>query len=180
MKCDGVPEEEHANDESLDECLKQKVFAPGATKKCKMAGLTHTNLTIFIMAIPCNGIIECEGGVDELNCQTNDNILFVSLGSGVLIALMVSGVVAWIIKTRLDILSSHSPLSDTSQYEIKQVLDIQKKPIEERKRQNCTEFGLDLRKINGNQAKATNLIKVTFLTAFLQLGMSYCLFQWFQ
>ena len=60
--CDGAVNCIHAEDESFELC--NKFFPEGATIKCKEANRTHYNISIY--ATPCDGIMECKDGEDEL------------------------------------------------------------------------------------------------------------------
>ena len=64
-KCDQVPHCPYATDELLEDC--KSYFPPSATFKCN-APYIGNNVTIEILATVCNGVPECQDGIDEDNC----------------------------------------------------------------------------------------------------------------
>ena len=160
MPCDGIPEREHALDEHIDEC--KGTFPPGATYECNAPGISNTDLLFRIMSVPCNRIKECEGGIDEQDCQNNETIFIVALSCGMIVSVIVAIVVAYTIlrNRKLEVASLPLPMSGTEEDEVKRILDIQRSDILERKRQNCEEFGVGLSKIHENHAIAVNIVKV--------------------
>ena len=72
MKCDGIFNCLYGEDEYFELC--QDTFANEATIKCIENRLPGINITI--MAIPCDGIVECRDGRDE-NCEEDKWILVI-------------------------------------------------------------------------------------------------------
>ena len=65
--CDGVVHCLFAEDEDYNICKKENVFPNGATIECVE---NRPGYNITILAVPCNGICECKGCIDE-NYQGN-------------------------------------------------------------------------------------------------------------
>ena len=65
--CDGIANCPDAEDESIEEC--GNGFHPLATLVCDKADILNVNITT--KAVPCNGIVECKDGSDELNCSSS-------------------------------------------------------------------------------------------------------------
>ena len=110
------------------------------------------------MAIPCNNVEECDGGVDEEGCDGNKTVLYLGLGLGLVMFLVVSGIASWIIRSKESEVSVPMPGSD--QYQLWQILSNQLKSITEREQDNLAEFGPDLCLIDTNPSEAYNKFKV--------------------
>ena len=65
----------YGEDEQFEVC--KDTFPKEATIKCVENRLPGT-IDVTIMAIPCNGIVECRGGQDE-NCEDDKFILVISI-----------------------------------------------------------------------------------------------------
>ena len=67
LVCDGVPQcppvppSTEPQDEELERCKEKGVFRSDAIKKCQ--SIFHPNVTI--LAVPCNGVVECHNNADE-------------------------------------------------------------------------------------------------------------------
>ena len=162
VDCDGVPEKDNAEDEDLDQCIKQGAFPESATTNCTMPGLQNTTYSIEIMAIPCNNVVECEGGVDEEGCDGNKTVLYVGLGIGLVMSLVLSGIATWITWFKASKVSEPPQMPGSEEYQLQKILFSQSKTIAEREQQNLETFGPDLSVINSNPAEAYNKAKVRF------------------
>ena len=63
--CNGAVNCVHAEDEDFELC--KHTFPEGATVYCQEANRTQYNISIY--AVPCDGIIECKDGLDEISCS---------------------------------------------------------------------------------------------------------------
>ena len=62
---------------------------------------TDPNLTMKILSFRCNGIAECQGDIDENDCDTDTKYLFILLSIGfVLISLAAVIVCYWFVRSR--------------------------------------------------------------------------------
>ena len=68
QSCNGVANCPNAEDELLANCSSK--FSPLATTECLKKDIYNVNITI--KAVNCNGIVECQSGVDEENCELPD------------------------------------------------------------------------------------------------------------
>ena len=127
-----------------------------------MPGLQNTSFTIEIMAIPCNNVEECDGGVDEQGCDGNKTVLYLGLGLGLVMFLVVSGIASWIIWLKESKVSVPPPIPEIEKYRLWKILSSQSKTIAEREQQNLEEFGTDMALIDTNPAEAYNNVKVSF------------------
>ena len=73
--CDGIFHCLYGEDEMFELC--KNTFPVEATIECIENRLPGT-IDITIMAIPCDGIVECRDGRDE-NCEEDKMILFISI-----------------------------------------------------------------------------------------------------
>ena len=85
-----MAEEPNGSDEDLKLCIKKKAFPAHASVKCQKADTDFNNMTIMIMAVQCNGVIECVDKEDEKNCALPLWYSIVSVLAGGLIALIIS------------------------------------------------------------------------------------------
>lgn len=128
-----------------------------------MPGLQNTTFTIEIMAIPCNNVEECDGGVDEQGCDGNKTVLKVGLGLGLFMALVVScNTLLWFRRFKESKVSGPPPIPGSEKYGLWKILSSQSKTIAEREQQNLEEFGTDMALIDTNPAEAYNNVKVSF------------------
>ena len=91
--CDGIANCEAAEDEDLVGCLKNGTFSPLATIQCNRKDVFNLNITI--MAVKCDGTIECESGVDEENCSLPDQVSVDTFAIVVLFSILVA-IIMWI------------------------------------------------------------------------------------
>ena len=70
--CDGIANCENGEDENYERCLSNGTFSPLATVKCNRKDLFNVNITM--MAVKCDGNIECDSGEDEANCSLPDEV----------------------------------------------------------------------------------------------------------
>ena len=66
--CDGHRQCQDGQDENIDECKSRNTFPKEATVQCLEANRPD-KYSIFIMAIPCDGKIECKDGEDNIGCD---------------------------------------------------------------------------------------------------------------
>ena len=85
--CDGFVQCLKGDDEDFEMCLDRKSFPKGATFKCQEAN--RTGYKIEILAVPCNGIPECQDGIDEHFCKREGQII-------VLLSILVAGFIMFI------------------------------------------------------------------------------------
>ena len=95
--CDGHIQCDKGEDESLDICKQfannSPTFAKKATFECDAISDGTTNLTLRILSFRCNGISECQGGIDELDCDIEFKYLIVLLAIGFSILSLIAGIV---------------------------------------------------------------------------------------
>ena len=65
--CDGFVQCLRGDDEDFEMCLERESFPKGATLRCQEAN--RTGYKIEILAVPCNGIPECQDGIDVDLCE---------------------------------------------------------------------------------------------------------------
>ena len=90
--CDGHMQCDKGEDESLELCKKRNAFAKTATIECDAKSDGTTNLTLRILSFHCNGVTECQGGIDELDCDIAIKYLIVSLAIGFSILNLIAGI----------------------------------------------------------------------------------------
>ena len=81
--CNGVANCPQGEDEALDLCVDRGTFSEEATFTCEKRDVY--NVTIWINAIPCNGIGDCIWDKDELDCSLPNFILIVILAISITI-----------------------------------------------------------------------------------------------
>ena len=118
--------------------------------------------SVEIKAIPCNNVVECEGGVDEKGCDGNKTVLYMGLGIGLVMSLVLSGIATWILWSKERKVSESPPMPESEEYRLWKILSAQSKTIVEREQQNLEHFGPDLSLIDTNPAEAYNKAKVNF------------------
>ena len=112
------------------------------------------------MAIHCNNVVECAGGIDEKGCDENKIVLYVGLALGFVVSLVLSGIGTWLTMSK-EKKSSLSPLVPGSEeHKLKRILSNQSKCMDERKRLNIEEFGENFCRIDTNPTEAYNKVKV--------------------
>ena len=84
--CDGIANCPTATEEDLDLCKFK--FPSTATIKCHKKDIYNVNITI--MAIPCDGIIECSDGSDEAYCVISDIHTVISVFLGYFLILFMT------------------------------------------------------------------------------------------
>ena len=89
--CDGVANCPQGEDEALDLCIEKGRFSDEATTTCRKKNIW--NVTIWIKAIPCNGIGECIWDSDELDCSFPDYILILMIA----IPIPFFGIFGWLL-----------------------------------------------------------------------------------
>ena len=85
--CDGHKQCEHGEDEEFTLCKERNAFPEGSGFKCN-----ETGTDLEILALRCNGKIECKDGSDETNCDINIEYLFIILTLGLCIITITSGI----------------------------------------------------------------------------------------
>ena len=73
-------------DEDFEICKDRLVFPDGATIKCIE---NRPGYDITIQAVPCDGIIECRDGSDEIRCKENKLIL---IGTILMLVIVTHGI----------------------------------------------------------------------------------------
>ena len=80
--CDGHIQCDKGEDESLELCKERGVFAKEANFQCDAKSYGATNLTMRILSFRCNGIAECQGNIDENDCDTDTKYMIILLKVG--------------------------------------------------------------------------------------------------
>ena len=91
-ECDGVANCPGAEDELLSKCIERRKFSSLATVNCTKKD-TY-NVDIFIKAVKCDGIKECQNDEDEKECSLPDYLLIVIL----IIIVILNGFMAYLLK----------------------------------------------------------------------------------
>ena len=76
----------NAEDEDFDRC--NHTFPSTATLKCLKKDVYNVNITI--LAIPCNGITECNGGEDEYYCVISEINTLIAVIIGLLMMILMA------------------------------------------------------------------------------------------
>ena len=113
--CDGFFHCLYGEDEAFDTC--KETFPEEATIECIEDRLPGIDLKV--MAVPCNGIVECRNASDELNCE-DDKLILVSATS--LLFLVTICVNLYLIFVRLP-QWKNSMLKDFENYHVNQVIE---------------------------------------------------------
>ena len=88
--CDGHRNCQDGTDENIDECKSRNTFPKEATFQC-LEDNRPDKYPIVIMAIPCNGKIECKYGEDEIGCDISLIYLLCFLLMGFVAISVVAG-----------------------------------------------------------------------------------------
>ena len=96
--CDGVANCPEGEDEALDLCVEEGGFSGSAIIECPKKNIY--NVTLWIKAVPCDGVVECENDEDEQYCSLNDYILILIMG----VFIIIFGGLAFILWTAIGIL----------------------------------------------------------------------------
>ena len=91
LRCDGLPQCEHGEDENLNECQnyyeERKIMSGCGTHKCESK--LYSNIEIY--AIACNGYPECVNDEDEKSCRDQTNFYLILYINTSLIAFLYLG-----------------------------------------------------------------------------------------
>ena len=95
LVCDGQIQCDQGEDESLELCKERGVFAKEANFQCDAKSYGATNLTMRILSFRCNGIAECQGNIDELDCDTDTKYLIILLTVGFVVISLAAVIVCY-------------------------------------------------------------------------------------
>ena len=153
--CDGIPQCPDGSDEDLDTC--KDFFPPSATVKCSKVGIEN-RMSVPILAIPCNSIIECVDGIDEEHCGYENWIAGITLGVGLLFITIVSTIVVSLTELyNTETVDLDKAIQELDEIQIRNLV-VQSQPIDHEV-YNKKYFQMTLDKFEGNYSQALNYCK---------------------
>ena len=170
VECDGVAEERDGSDEDFELCIKKKAFPDHASVRCQKADTNFNGINITIMAVQCNGVIECVDKEDEKNCALPLWYSIVSVLAGGLIALIISRLYVKFarIGTKTEISDAAIEVGETKEEAEKNLIKLQQADATVRQEHSQKYFDLVMDETQ-DEAESINQIKVN-----LSIILSIC------